>query len=132
MGPEVWQQTDIHNTGQLGKLSMSQAGCSAEGSEPFALRVIGSSMEPEFSDGNIIIVDPAHPVMSGVFAVVENGPEEVVFGQYFEGELHSWIEYLNPDFESPELASGFRIKGIITQRNGRRRKDTKHYTYTHA
>lgn len=110
---------------------MSQAGCSAEGMEPFALRIIGNSMEPEFSDGNIIVVDPAHPVMSGVFAVVENGPEEVVFGQYFKDELHSWVEYLNPDFEPVQLAPGFHIKGVITQRNTRRRKDTKHYLYPH-
>ena len=32
------------------------ANCSA--SEPFALRVIGNDMSPEFEDGHVIIVDP--------------------------------------------------------------------------
>lgn len=107
---------------------MSQRGCSAEGMEPFALRVIGNSMEPEFSDGHIIVVDPAHPVMSGVYAVVENGAG-VMFGQYVRDNAQHWIKYLNPDHAPVLLQEGFRIKGIVTQRNGRRRKDIKHYDY---
>lgn len=108
---------------------MSQSACSAQGMEPFALRVVGDSMAPEFLHGNIIVVDPAHPVSSGVYVVLENGPEEVVFGQYFRDGERSWLEYLNPEFPHIELRPGYRIKGVITQRNGRRRKDIKHYHY---
>jgi hypothetical protein len=36
---------------------------------------------------------------------------------------------LNPDHAPVLLQEGFRIKGIVTQRNGRRRKDIKHYDY---
>lgn len=111
---------------------MSQTGCSAQGMEPFALRVIGQSMEPEFADGNIIIVDPGHPLINGVYVVVEKQDEhgtEVVFGQYFFDSARCWIKYLNPEFESIELPTGFNVKGVITQRNGRRRKDIKHYEY---
>jgi SOS-response transcriptional repressor LexA len=107
---------------------MSQSGCSAEGMEPFALRVIGDSMTPEFQDGHIIVVDPGYPLMSGVFAVVENG-HEVIFGQYFREGARCWIEYLNPAFAPVELAPEHQVKGVITQRNTRRRKDTKHYDY---
>ena len=35
----------------------SGSGCAA--SEPFALRVLGDSMLPEFAEGAIIIIDPA-------------------------------------------------------------------------
>lgn len=111
---------------------MTQSGCSAQGMEPFALRVIGSSMEPEFTDGNIIIVDPGHPVVNGVYAVVEKSDDhgtEVVFGQYFEDDSQCWIQYLNPAFENVELPTGFSVKGVVTQRNGRRRKDIKRYEY---
>ena len=45
---------------------MAQTGCSAEGQEPFALRVIGDSMAPEFLDGHIIVVDPGFPLFNGV------------------------------------------------------------------
>ena len=103
---------------------MSQIGCSSEGLEPFALRVIGDSMAPEFLDGNIIVVDPGFPLMNGVFAVVING-EEVLFGQYFQEDSGCWIRYLNPEFEPVALASDFVVKGVVTQRNGRKRKDMK-------
>jgi len=38
-------------------------GCAA--SEPFALRVLGDSMLPEFADGSIIIIDPAGAIRDG-------------------------------------------------------------------
>lgn len=107
---------------------MSQTGCSAEGMEPFALRVIGDSMEPEFQDGHIIIVDPGFPLLNAVYAVIRNNGE-FIFGQYFKDDSGSWIRYLNPEFEDVMLETGFEVKGIITQRNGRKRKDIKHYDY---
>ena len=107
---------------------MAQTGCSAEGQEPFALRVIGDSMAPEFLDGHIIVVDPGFPLFNGVYAVIKNG-EEVIFGQYFQEESGCWIRYQNPNFEPVALASGFEVKGVITQRNGRKRKDIKRYDY---
>lgn len=110
---------------------MSQAGCSSEGMEAYALRVIGDSMSPEFEDGHVIIVDPAFPLMDGVYAVVVNN-SEVIFGQYFvsgPGHEHCRIEYLKPGMEPVILAADFQKKGVITQRNSRRRKDTKRYDY---
>ena len=38
-------------------------------SEPFALRVIGDDMLPEFEDGHIIIIDPGGHVKDGCFVV---------------------------------------------------------------
>lgn len=108
---------------------MSQSGCSAEGMEPFALRVIGDSMAPEFLDGHIIVVDPGYPPMNGVFAVVENG-NEVLFGRYRRDGAHCRLEYLNPTYEPVELVAGHRVKGVVTQRNARRRKDMKRYDYS--
>ena len=107
---------------------MSQTGCSAEGMEPFVLRVIGDSMAPEFLDGHIIVVDPGYPLFSGVFAVVKNG-EDFLFGQYIQETSGCWIHYQNPDFEPVSLKSDFEVKGVVTQRNGRRRKDMKRYEY---
>ena len=37
-------------------MDMDGSGCAS--SEPFALRVLGDSMEPEFKDGCVIIIDP--------------------------------------------------------------------------
>jgi len=108
---------------------MSQTGCSAEGMEPFALRVIGDSMEPEFQDGHIILVDPGYPLLEGVYAVIKNNGE-YIFGQFYKDDSEGWVRYLNPDFEAVKLESGFEVKGVVTQRNGRKRKDIKRYDYS--
>jgi DNA polymerase V len=103
-------------------------GCSADGMEPFALRVIGDSMSPEFEDGHIIIVDPGFPLLDGVYAVLEF-KGEVFFAQYFCREGRQWLEYLHPDHPPVELDGPYTVKGVVTQRNTRRRKDMKRYDY---
>jgi len=48
---------------QFQNLSLDDTGCADH--EPYALRVLGDSMEPEFADGCIVIVDPAGDAKSG-------------------------------------------------------------------
>jgi len=110
-------------------LSGCSTGCSSDVTEPFALRVIGDSMSPEFEDGHIIIVDPGAGVHSGCFVVVDYGGE-VMLGQYTEESGRKWLRYLNPDHRPVELLPPFEFKGVVIQRAGRRRKDRKHYDYT--
>jgi DNA polymerase V len=102
-------------------------GCT--GSEPFALRVIGDNMLPEFKDGHIIVVDPAYPPCDGAFVVVNYGGE-FLFGQYLKKDNRQWIRYLNDNTPAIELLAPFEIKGVVIQRSGRRRKDRKHYDYS--
>lgn len=108
---------------------MSNSGCSAGTTEPFALRVIGDSMSPEFEDGNIIIIDPAVPAMHEAFVVIDYGGE-ILFGQYRIEEGRQWLHYLNPEHESVELIGKFEVKGVIIQRSTGRRKNLKHYDYS--
>ena len=54
---------------------MDMGGCS--GSEPFALRVLGDSMTPEFEDGAIIIIDPAGVVESGCYVLALHDGEYI-------------------------------------------------------
>lgn len=102
-------------------------GCTA--SEPFALRVIGDNMLPEFKDGHIIIVDPAYPPCHGAFVVVDYRGE-YLFGQLIKSDNRQWIQYLNDDQSPIELQKPFEYKGVVIQRAGRRRKDRKHYEYS--
>jgi SOS-response transcriptional repressor LexA len=106
----------------------SQAGCGAEGMEAFALRVIGDSMSPAFEDGHIIIVDPGHPLISPCYAVLINN-SEILFGRYVKDENGSRLEYLKPGEAPVILEANFGVKGVITQRNARRRKDTVYFEY---
>ena len=105
---------------------MSQSGCTSETTEPFALRVVGDSMTPEFNDGNIIIVDPGLPAYQGAFVVVDFGGE-ILFGQYRFEEQRHWLYYLNRKHEPVELLGKYEFKGVIVQRSTGRRKELKHY-----
>lgn len=107
---------------------MSQSGCSSEGLEPFVLRVIGDSMSPVFEDGNIIVVDPGYTLISNTYAVLVNN-EEVLFGHYLNDEKGCRLEYLNPNHPPVMLSENFSVKGIVTQRNTRRRKETVYFDY---
>lgn len=115
-------------TNQSAQQAPQESGCSADGTEPFALRVIGDSMQPEFDDGHIIIVDPGHPLLNGAFAVIEQAGE-FFFAQYRRRGSREWLQYLNPAFEPVALTAGYGVKGVVIQRCARRRRDIKHYDY---
>ena len=99
-------------------------GCA--NSEPFALRVMGDSMEPEFKDGCIIIIDSAAAVENGsyVLAMVN---EEYIFRQFIEEDNQIFLRALNQGYEEIPLSNKSAVKGVIVQRAGTRRKDHKHY-----
>lgn len=48
----------------------------------FALEIEGQSMEPDFKEGDRIIVDPALQPQPGDFVVAKNGREEATFKKY--------------------------------------------------
>ena len=108
---------------------MKNSGCSAETTEPYALRVVGDSMKPEFDDGHIIIIDPGVPISHEAFVVLDYGGE-ILFGQYRVDEGRQWLSYLNLDHAPVELTSSFQVKGVIIQRSTGRRKELKHYDYS--
>lgn len=104
----------------------SGGGCSA--AEPYALRVIGDSMAPEFNDGHIIIVDPGMPAVSGAYVVIDfNG--ETTFRQFMVESERKYLKALNNEYPTQLLDSEYTIRGVVVQRAGRRRKDIKHYQY---
>ena len=101
------------------------SGCST--AEPFALRATDKSMEPEFDEGAIIIIDPAGLVedKSYVLATYEG---EYIFRQLWieEGKytLHA-LEDGHPVLDIPGISA---ISGVIVQRAGIKRSYHKHYT----
>ncbi len=101
-------------------------GCSA--AEPYALRVIGDSMEPEFRDGHIIIIDPGMPVVDGMFVIVDYD-DDTTFRQYKVDNGVKYLNALNDAYPRQELSGPFRVRGVVIQRSGRRRDGVKHYEY---
>jgi SOS-response transcriptional repressor LexA len=104
-------------------------GCSSKA--PFALQVLGDSMEPEFIDGCVIIIDPNHPAIHGTYVVADyNG--ETTFRQFIIRDNRSYLVALNDNYPDLELTSEPTILGVITQRARNRRlglPKAKHYEY---
>ncbi len=105
-------------------MSDDLANCSA--SEPFALRVIGDDMAPEFVDGHIVIVDPGGRVATGCFVIARHADEvllrrlNIVDGRYRLEALKQGIAEI--EFEGLDA-----IVGVVSQRAGRRRREHKRY-----
>ncbi len=97
----------------------------ANSSEPFALQNLGNSMEPEFEDGCIIIIDPSFKLHNKAFVVIEY-EDELYFRQYLEQDNKKYIKPLNPIYPTIEIKKEFVIKGIIVQKKQRKQK-AKHY-----
>jgi SOS-response transcriptional repressor LexA len=101
------------------------SNCSA--SEPFALRVIGDDMAPEFVDGNIIIVDPGGKLSSGCY-VVARQQDELIFRQLIIDQNTYSLRALDTSLAEIALPKGVEdIVGVISQRSGKRRSEHKRY-----
>ena len=106
------------------KSEMGSGGCSTL--EPYALRVIGDSMAPEFWDGCIVIVEPGGAAEHGSFVVVDHAGD-TVFGQLQIDATRRFLKPLNPSYPVIELTGPYTIRGVVVQRAGRRRSQHKHY-----
>ena len=102
---------------------MEQSGCSA--AEPYALRVIGDSMAPEFRDGCIIIIDPEGVISDGSYVMAQHG-DSYIFRQLVYGEGRYFLKALQDGHEVIELPDLSAIEGVVTQQ-GMRRRDRKYY-----
>ncbi|MCP4875069.1 MAG: S24 family peptidase [Gammaproteobacteria bacterium] len=99
--------------------------CSA--SEPFALRVMGDDMAPEFVDGHIIILDPAGKKVSGCYVVARQGGE-MIFRQLVIDREFYLLRALDSSLPELTLANGLQdIVGVVSQRSGKRRSEHKRY-----
>ena len=108
----------------ISKISLADAGC--EANEPFALRVLGDSMSPEFPDGSIIIIDPADSAQDGDYVIAEVEGEFIFRQLRIDGQRHL-IKALNPGYPEIDITDTPSIKGVVTQRAGTRRAHRKHY-----
>ena len=114
-----------HVIGQPG-IGFSDTGGACSEAEPFALRVLGDSMEPEFMEGHIIMVDPSMPPIDGSYVMAEY-EDSYIFRQLSIVDGKKLLKPLNDNYPVIELQSNQSIVGVITQRAGKRRRETKHY-----
>ncbi|KDN09340.1 LexA family protein [Gilliamella sp. Imp1-1] len=97
--------------------------------QSFALRIKGDSMEPEFKEGDVVIIDPAVKPIPGEFVVAMNGESEATFKKYRElgHDEHERMQFelipLNPDYTTMStLTQQIRIIGTMVEHRIFRRK----------
>ncbi|WP_386696736.1 MULTISPECIES: helix-turn-helix domain-containing protein [unclassified Lonepinella] len=96
----------------------------------FALKIKGDSMEPDFIEGDTIIVDPKVKPHAGEFVVAKNGEYEATFKKYRPlqdyneyGNQHFELVALNPDYDKlTTLKQDIRIVGTMVEHRIYRRK----------
>ena len=52
------------------------------GKHTFALRITGNSMEPEFKEGDVVVIDPDVAPNAGDYVVARNHEESATFKKY--------------------------------------------------
>lgn len=101
-------------------------------SEPFALRVIGDSMAPEFPHGSIVVVDPSVTPEHGSFVIADCEDQGHLLRQLQIIEQQAGSDWtltaLQDHHPKIKIApNGGAIKGVIVQRSGTRRHHHKTY-----
>ena len=79
----------------------------------FALRVEGDSMEPDFKEGMVIIVEPELDPLPNDFVIVKNGSEESTFKQLVKDGPDWYLKPLNDRYPMKPLTSDMRIVGVV-------------------
>ena len=64
----------------------------------FALRVQGDSMEPRFTEGMLLIVEPELDAQHGDYVIVKNGGDETTFKQLAKDGSDWFLKPLNPRY----------------------------------
>ena len=83
----------------------------------FALRVSGTSMEPNYLEGDVIVVDPGAEVQNGSYVVVRlNHDNEATFKKlHFDGD-RIFLEPLNQRYQPMEITGrDYTVCGVVRQ-----------------
>ena len=91
-------------------------GGSCEGAEPFALMVLGDSMQPEFHDGDIVVIEPDGLVRDGNY-VLAHSLGEWTLRQLLRTGDRWFLQPLNPVYPTIGLDDLSCIRGVVVQRS---------------
>lgn len=97
------------------------------GAESFALMVLGDSMQPEFQDGDVVIIEPGGHATDGAFVLARSGDEWGL--RQLRSDGCGWqLAMLNSSVAPEPIADLATVHGVVIQKSrpGRRRA-TKRY-----
>jgi SOS-response transcriptional repressor LexA len=95
--------------------------------ESFALMVLGDSMEPDFVEGDVIVIEPEGLATDGSF-VLARLAGEWIFRQ-LDRQGAGWrLQALNPAYPPVDISGLAAVKGVIIQKSkpGRRRASKRY------
>ena len=99
------------------------------GERAFAIVIRGNSMEPEFTEGDLVLIDPDEPLHPGDFVVAKNGEEEATFKKYRprgyseDGKEIFELAPLNDDYATMRSdRQPIQIIGTMVEHRRRRRR----------
>ena len=98
--------------------------------DAFALQIVGDSMEPDFIEGDVVIIDPQEQPLAGEFVVAVNEEYHATFKKYRPledidqyGRRHFELVALNPDYHKlSSRKQQIRIIGTMVEHRIYRRK----------
>ena len=94
-----------------------------EGSEPYVLMVLGDSMEPEFEEGEVIVIEPDGVVEDGSYVVAYHD-DEYIFRQLIQRDGRWFLHPLNERYPTVEVDGIDVAKGVVTQKKRPGRRDS--------
>lgn len=105
------------------------SGSNCDDKATVALMVLGDSMEPEFAEGEILVIEMGRPATDGDFVIAEVAQDDFIFRQLQRDVQGGWqLHALNPAYPATGLSSLETIKGVVThKRHPRSRKSVKYY-----
>jgi SOS-response transcriptional repressor LexA len=103
-----------------------EAPASCGSGESFALMVLGDSMEPEFTDGEIIVIEPDGIAADGSYVLAMHDGEWTFRQLMRRG--NGWVlAALNPDYPTIALTDLGAVKGVVIQKAAAGRRRSKRY-----
>ncbi|BCK88132.1 hypothetical protein MIZ01_1933 [Sideroxyarcus emersonii] len=104
-----------------------ESNCS--GNELVALMVLGDSMQPEFIEGEILVIEMGRPARDGSFVIAEVAKEDFIFRQLRRNEQGGWLLHaLNTAYLDTPIASLDCLKGVVIhKKKPGARKSVKYY-----
>lgn len=92
-------------------------GSSCSETEIVALMVLGDSMEPEFVEGEILVIEMGVPAEQDWF-VIAWANEEHIFRQLKRDAQGGWLLHaLNPAYPAIAIPSLQAVKGVVIHKN---------------
>lgn len=86
-----------------------------ESSEPYVLMVLGDSMEPEFEEGEVIVIEPDGAVGDGSFVIAYHN-DDYTFRQLIQRDGSWYLHALKEGYPDEPLPDLEGIKGVVTQK----------------